>query len=183
MRPLHALAIEDELAGVPQRAAAAVEWGISMHALSRTAQDLNARVPDFLPPHQSIARGSGRSFSLCHDCRSGGAQLQFAAHQLCAGPCVGSSNREISKISKLSGPTRTGEHGIVSTQEDAALEREFDVLMAKAGAKVPTDRKAGIVAGYKDIKRMTLLLRQPRTEAGEPSNIYSLIGFARSKRP
>jgi hypothetical protein len=71
----------------------------------------------------------------------------------------------------------------VSTQEDAALEREFDVLMAKAGAKVPADRKAGIVAGYKDIKRMTLLLRQPRTEAGEPSNIYSLIGFARSKRP
>ena len=72
---------------------------------------------------------------------------------------------------------------MVSTQEDAALEREFDVLMAKAGAKVPADRKAGIVAGYKDIKRMTALLRQPRTEAAEPSNIYSLAGFARSKRP
>jgi hypothetical protein len=39
------------------------------------------------------------------------------------------------------------------------------------------------VAGYKDMKRMTLLLRQPRTEAAEPSNIYSLAGFARSKRP
>lgn len=72
---------------------------------------------------------------------------------------------------------------MVSTQEDAALEREFDVLMAKAGAKVPADRKAGIVAGYKDIKHMTALLRQPRTEAAEPSNIYSLAGFARSKRP
>jgi hypothetical protein len=72
--------------------------------------------------------------------------------------------------------------GIVSTQEDAALEREFDVLMAKAGAKVPADRKAGILAGYKDLKRMTLLLRQPRSEAAEPSNIYSLTGFARSKR-
>jgi len=85
-----------------------------------------------------------------------------------------------SKDRKLSGLARTGEHGIVSTQEDAALEREFDVLMAKAGAKVPADRKAGIVAGYKDMKRMTLLLRQPRTEAAEPSNIYSLTGFARS---
>ena len=68
----------------------------------------------------------------------------------------------------------------MSTEEDAALEREFDVLMAKAGAKVPADRKAGIVAGYRDMKRMTLLLRQPRTEAAEPSNIYSLTGFARS---
>lgn len=71
----------------------------------------------------------------------------------------------------------------MSTQEDAALEREFDVLMAKAGAKVPADRKAGIVAGYKDMKRMTKMLRQARTEAAEPSNIYSLLPFARSKRP
>lgn len=71
----------------------------------------------------------------------------------------------------------------MSTQEDLPLEQEFDVLMAKAGAKVPADRKAGILAGYKDLKRMILLLRQPRTEAAEPSNIYSLTGFARSKRP
>jgi hypothetical protein len=71
----------------------------------------------------------------------------------------------------------------VSTQEDAALEREFDVLMAKVGAKVPVERRAGIVAGYADMKRMTALLRQPRTEAAEPSNIYSLIAFAGGKRP
>jgi len=72
---------------------------------------------------------------------------------------------------------------MVSKQEDEELERQFDVLMAKAGAKVPTDRKAGIVAGYKDMKRMSALLRQPRTEAAEPSNIYSLAGFARSRQP
>ena len=70
----------------------------------------------------------------------------------------------------------------MSSQEEAALEREFDVLMAKAGAKVPADRKAGILAGYKDMKRLALLLRQPRSEAAEPSNVYSLTGFARSKR-
>jgi hypothetical protein len=69
----------------------------------------------------------------------------------------------------------------MSTQDDASLEREFDMLMAKAGATVPVDRKAGIVAGYRDIKRMTALLRQPRTAADEPSNIYSLEGFVRSK--
>jgi hypothetical protein len=66
----------------------------------------------------------------------------------------------------------------VSEEEDAALEREFDALMARAGAEVPADRRAGIVAGYKDMKRMTVLLRQPRSEAAEPSNIYSLTPFA-----
>jgi hypothetical protein len=28
------------------------------------------------------------------------------------------------------------------------------MLMAKAGAKVPADRKAGVVAGYRDLKQM-----------------------------
>ena len=41
----------------------------------------------------------------------------------------------------------------MSKQDDASLERELDMLMAKAGAKVPADRKAGIVAGYRDLKR------------------------------
>jgi hypothetical protein len=70
---------------------------------------------------------------------------------------------------------------VTSTREDAALEREFDALMARAGAEVPADRRAGIVAGYKDMKRMTVLLRQPRSEAVEPSNIYSLTPFAGSR--
>jgi hypothetical protein len=69
----------------------------------------------------------------------------------------------------------------MNTEDDAALKREFDMLMVKAGARVPLDRKAGIVAGYRDMKRMTALLRQPRTAADETSNIYSLKSFARSK--
>lgn len=69
----------------------------------------------------------------------------------------------------------------MSTEDDAALEREFDMLMVKAGAVVPPDRKAGIVAGYRDMKRMTALLRQSRTAADETSNIYSLKSFVRSK--
>ena len=69
----------------------------------------------------------------------------------------------------------------MSTQDDADLERELDMLMAKAGAKVPAERKAGIVAGYRDLKRMAALLRQPRTAADETSNIFSLKGFMRSK--
>jgi hypothetical protein len=69
----------------------------------------------------------------------------------------------------------------MSTEDDAVLEREFDMLMVKAGAVVPPDRKAGIVAGYRDMKRMTALLRQSRTAADETSNIYSLKSFVRSK--
>ena len=53
----------------------------------------------------------------------------------------------------------------MSTQEDASLERELDMLMAKVGAAVPPDRKAGVVAGYRDMKRMTALLRQPRVRS------------------
>jgi hypothetical protein len=71
----------------------------------------------------------------------------------------------------------------VSTDDgDVALEREFDMLMAKAGANVPAGRKAGVIAGYKDMKRLAALLRQPRSAANEPSNVYSLAGLVRSKR-
>lgn len=61
--------------------------------------------------------------------------------------------------------------------QDREVEHEFDVLMRKAGADVPADRKAGILKGYKDMKDATALLRQPRTAAAEPSNTYSLKPF------
>lgn len=64
---------------------------------------------------------------------------------------------------------------------DAAVERELDMLMARIGAEVPADRKTGVIASYKDIKRMAALLRQPRTAAAEPSNIYSLTPLLRRK--
>jgi hypothetical protein len=69
----------------------------------------------------------------------------------------------------------------MNTQDDASLEAEFDIMIAKAGAAVPPDRKAGLIAGYRDMKRMAALLRRPRTAADEPSNIYSLKSFVRSK--
>jgi hypothetical protein len=58
--------------------------------------------------------------------------------------------------------------------DNTALEREFDMLMAKSGVVVPTDRRAGALSGYADSKQMTRLLRQPRTAESEPSNLYSL---------
>ena len=61
------------------------------------------------------------------------------------------------------------------------LERELDMLLAKAGANVPPHLKAGILAGYQDMKRMVAVVRQPRVAASEPSNVFSLTGFARSE--
>jgi hypothetical protein len=67
----------------------------------------------------------------------------------------------------------------MSTEDKTALDGEFDALMARAGVVVPADRKAGVVAGFEDLRRLTALLRQPRTAASEPSNIYSLKPFIR----
>jgi len=64
----------------------------------------------------------------------------------------------------------------MSTEDD--LARELDMLLAKAGANVPPDLKAGLLAGYRDMKCMAAMLRQPRTAAAEPSNIFSLKDFA-----
>jgi hypothetical protein len=60
------------------------------------------------------------------------------------------------------------------------LERELEMLLAKAGANVPPDRKAGILACYREMKRMAAATRQPRSAASEPSNTFSLKDFARS---
>jgi hypothetical protein len=66
----------------------------------------------------------------------------------------------------------------MSTQDES--EHELDVLLAKAGANVPPHLKAGILAGYRDMKVMAATVRQPRTAASEPSNVFSLTGFARN---
>jgi hypothetical protein len=63
---------------------------------------------------------------------------------------------------------------------DKTLENEFDMLMARAGAVVPPDRRAGVVAGFEDLRRLTALLHQPRTAASEPSNIFSLKPYIRT---
>ena len=66
----------------------------------------------------------------------------------------------------------------MSTKDES--EHELDVLLAKAGASVPPHLKAGILAGYRDMKVMAATVRQPRTAASEPSNVFSLTGFARN---
>ena len=59
------------------------------------------------------------------------------------------------------------------------LERELDMLMAKAGASVPPHLKSSILAGYPEMKRMASVVRQPRTAADEPSNVFSLTPYVK----
>jgi hypothetical protein len=67
----------------------------------------------------------------------------------------------------------------MDTPDQAALEREFDVLMARIGAVVPPDRKAGVVAGFADLRKLTALMHEKHPATLEPSNIFTLTPYAR----
>lgn len=54
------------------------------------------------------------------------------------------------------------------------LSHELDVLMEKAGAEVPAEWRAGVLAGYEALQESAALVRQARSAASEPSNVYRL---------
>ena len=64
--------------------------------------------------------------------------------------------------------------------DEQALVTEFDVLTRRAGLAIPEERKDALLKGFKDLKRMTALLRQPRTAADEPAGTYSIQTVTRS---
>lgn len=67
-----------------------------------------------------------------------------------------------------------------TTPDDPALAAEFDILAKRAGLAVPEARKAALLRNFKDLKRMTALMRQPRTAADEPAGAYSVLSVTRS---
>jgi hypothetical protein len=64
--------------------------------------------------------------------------------------------------------------------DDQALAIEFDVLAKRAALPVIAVHKPALLRGYKDLKRMTALMRQPRTAANEPAGTYSILSVTRS---
>ena len=64
--------------------------------------------------------------------------------------------------------------------DEQALVAEFDVFARRAGLVIPEDRKPAMLKGFKDLRRMTLLMRQPRTAADEPAGTYSIQTVTRS---
>jgi len=61
------------------------------------------------------------------------------------------------------------------------LERELDLLMRRQGITVPEAYRAGVLAGYEDLRRMTAVLRQPRPAESEPSNVFHLDALLRGR--
>ena len=61
-----------------------------------------------------------------------------------------------------------------SLPDDAALMQEMDVLAKRAGLVIPEARRPGLFAGFKDLRRMAALLRQPRTAANEPAATFGI---------
>jgi hypothetical protein len=64
--------------------------------------------------------------------------------------------------------------------DEQALGAEFDVLAKRAGLTIPEDRRPALIKGFRDLKRMTALLRQPRTAADEPAGAYAILSVTRS---
>jgi hypothetical protein len=67
-----------------------------------------------------------------------------------------------------------------TSADDRALSAEFDVLAKRAGLDIPENRKPIMLKGFKDMKRMTALMRQPRTAADEPAGTYVIETVTRS---
>ena len=65
------------------------------------------------------------------------------------------------------------------TPDEAALALEFDVLAKRAGLDIPEERLAAMFEGFKDLRRMTALMRQPRSAADEPAATYSIQSVTR----
>jgi len=67
-----------------------------------------------------------------------------------------------------------------SPADDQALAAEFDVLAKRAGLEIPENRRPALLKGFKDLKKMTALMRQPRTAADEPAGTYVIETITRS---
>jgi hypothetical protein len=67
--------------------------------------------------------------------------------------------------------------------DDEALALEFDVFARRAGLEIPADRRPALFTGFKDLRRMVALLRQPRTAAAEPAGTYSILSVTRGLKP
>lgn len=58
------------------------------------------------------------------------------------------------------------------------LAAEFDMFMHRAGLTVPAERRAQVLVAYAELRDQVELLRNARTAAAEPSNIFRLHRIA-----
>jgi RNase P/RNase MRP subunit p30 len=67
----------------------------------------------------------------------------------------------------------------MSTQtEEADLEVEFDALARRAGIEIPPERRAALLEGFRDLRKMVAALHRPRpatSEFAEAFDVRSII--------
>lgn len=68
----------------------------------------------------------------------------------------------------------------MNTNIPQPLDAEIESRFQQAGLVVPADLKAGAISEARAALSATFWLRQPRTAAVEPSNIFSLAKGAKS---
>ena len=68
----------------------------------------------------------------------------------------------------------------VNSNTPQPLDAEIESRFQQVGLVVPTDLKAGAISEARAALAVTFWLRQPRTAAIEPSNIFSLVKGAQS---
>jgi len=69
----------------------------------------------------------------------------------------------------------------MSKDKDTGSTREFDLLMKHYGIDVPPELMNGSFAVYLELSSLSKILRQPRNEASEPSNIFILSSLLRNE--
>ncbi len=65
----------------------------------------------------------------------------------------------------------------MSADPHQAFDAETAQLLAAAGIQPPADLLAGVLSEARTLRRSTHLLRQPRSAAHEPSNIFSVVAY------
>ena len=58
------------------------------------------------------------------------------------------------------------------------LAAEFDMHMRRAGLTVPPEHRSGLLVSFAELRDQVDLLRNGRTAAAEPSNIYRMHRIA-----
>jgi hypothetical protein len=63
---------------------------------------------------------------------------------------------------------------MAETPSPDALAAEFDCLMARAGIKIPPQRRVSTLAAYADLRGQIALLHGRYGHEAEPSNVFRL---------
>ncbi|MCR9071333.1 MAG: hypothetical protein NXI18_06395 [Alphaproteobacteria bacterium] len=67
--------------------------------------------------------------------------------------------------------------------DDAALRRQYDGLIERAGLRIPQDRNETMFNAYKQVAAWTEIVRTRRPAAAEPANAYALTTVDRLSEP